>query len=151
MIRKWMFFAPAALVTAGLIWAADFITLQGERTIYTARCENGNWEGDRCTGTLLAGERFRFRALKAHREVFFWNVGVASDPSGKFTQCEIRDGRNWTCKPGADGVKAITLEMRHGKPVPDTSGNTRLSHPISKWTWTLLGYGLYWGKTANTP
>jgi len=151
VIRKWTIVVPVALVVGGMIWAADFITLQGERTVYTAGCDNGKWEVNRCTGTLVAGERFRFRALKAHREVFFWNVGVASDPSGKFTDCEITDGRNWICKPTTDGVKSITLQMLRGKPVPDTSGKTRPSHPVSKWTWTLLGYGITWGDTATPP
>ena len=149
MTRKWIIFVPLVLVAASLVWAADFITLQGERTVYTAKCDQGSWQGDRCTGKLVAGERFRFRALKAHREVFFWNVGVASDPSGKFTDCDIADGRNWTCKPIPDGVKSITLQMLRGKPVPDASGKTRPSHPVSKWTWTLLGYGFYWGDTVS--
>jgi len=151
VISKWTVIAPAVLVVSGLIWAADFITLQGERTVYTANCDNGTWEGNRCTGSLSAGGRFRFRALKAHSEVFFWNVGVASDPTGKFTGCEVTDGRNWTCQPNADGARSITLQMRHGKPVPDTTGKTRASHPVSKLTWTLLRYGAYRGNTATPP
>ena len=133
------------------VWAADIVTLQGERTIYTARCQGGTWVGDRCTGNLAAAERFRFRALRAHGEVFFWNVGVASDPTGKLTQCVVADGRNWSCKPNAVGPKAITLEMQRGRPVRDSNGNTRSVYPVSKLKWTLLGYGISWGDTATPP
>ena len=35
MISKWTVIAPAVLVVSGLIWAADFITLQGERKLDT--------------------------------------------------------------------------------------------------------------------
>lgn len=140
------------LAVAGLsVWAADIVNLQGERTIYTAGCVNGKWEGDQCTGKLVAAERFRFRALKAHNEVFFWNVGVASDPTGKFSQCVIDNGRNWSCKPNVDGPKAITLQLVKGKPVRDTTGNTRPCHPVSKWTWTLLDLGVYWSSVAPPP
>jgi hypothetical protein len=151
VVRKSLLLLPVAAVVGLSIWAADFVTLQGERTVYTAGCENGAWAGDRCTGKLVAAERFRFRALKAHREVFFWNVGVASDPTGKFTQCAIADGRNWVCKPSSDGPKSITLEMLRGKPVLDVTGQTRPSHPVSKWKWTLLDAGVSWGDTASPP
>lgn len=149
--RLWMILLPIAVAAGLWVWAADIVNLQGERTIYTAGCVNGKWEGDQCSGKLVAAERFRFRALKAHSEVFFWNVGVASDPSGKFSQCVIANGRNWVCKPNADGPKSITLELARGKPVRDTTGQTRPCHPVSKWTWTLLDYGLYWGQTAPGP
>lgn len=151
MTRKWLILLPFVAAVAAAVWGADFITLQGERTIYTAGCDNGAWVGNRCTGKLVAAERFRFRALKAHSEVFFWTVGVASDPTGKFTQCVISDGRNWSCKPNADVPKSITLEMLRGRPVRDLTGKTRPSHPVSKWTWTLLRYGIVWGGTATPP
>jgi hypothetical protein len=149
--RSWLITLPILLAAALAIWAADIVNLQGERTVYTAGCDNGKWEGDLCTGKLVAAERFRFRALRVHREVFFWNVGVASDPSGKFTDCEISNGRNWVCKPEVSGPKSITLAMARGKTVPDTTGQTRPSHPVSKFTWTLLSYGLYYGSSANPP
>lgn len=151
MKRKWVLLLPVVAAVGLAVWTADFVTLQGERTVYTVGCDGGTWVGNRCTGKLAAAERFRFRALKAHGEVFFWNVGVASDPTGKFTQCVIADGRNWSCKPNADGPKAITLEMQRGRPVSDTSGKTRVAHTVSKLKWTLLGYGISWGDTATPP
>ena len=151
MKRSRLIILPILLAAGVAIWAADIVNLQGERTVYTAGCEKGAWQGDLCTGKLVAAERFRFRALRVHREVFFWNVGVASDPSGKFTDCEISNGRNWVCKPEAIGPKSITLSMARGKPVRDISGQTRSSHPVSKFTWTLLTYGLYYGSTASPP
>ena len=71
MKRKWYVLLPAVVAVGLAVWAADFVTLQGERTIYTAGCNGGTWVGNRCTGKLAAADRFRFRALKAHGEVFF--------------------------------------------------------------------------------
>ena len=52
-------------------------------------------------GTLGAADRYRCRAVKAHHEVLFWRVGVAEE-SGKLTDCQIQDGRNWICNPDED-------------------------------------------------
>ena len=92
MIRIWIFIVIVVAGLCGVAWANDFVSLQGERTIYTAQCEQGSWNGKHCSGRLAAGPRYRFRALKAHREVIFWTVAVASEPSGKLTDCTIRDG-----------------------------------------------------------
>lgn len=62
-------------------WSTDGMTLQGERTIYTAGCQQGGWQGSECSGQLAASQRYRFRALKAHSEVLFWTTG-AGGPSG---------------------------------------------------------------------
>lgn len=120
-----------------IAWLSDFITFQGERTVYTAECHAGTWQVSQCTGQLVAGPLFRFRALKAHHEVLFWTAG-SSEPSGKFTDCAIQDGRNWSCKSNADFARTITREMVHGSPVPDTSGVARPYHQISKVRWLLL-------------
>ena len=130
--------ASSILVLGLLVWTSDSITLQGERTVYTAECHGGDWQGERCTGNLIAGQRFRFRALKAHREVLFWTVGSSKAPSGKFTDCTIQDGRNWRCKANSDLRQSITLEMSHGQPVPDSSGIAHSFHQIPKWRWLLL-------------
>ncbi len=149
MIRKLLLPLFALALLAFFLWAADIVTLQGERTVYTARCADGTWNANRCTGKLMAGDRFRFRALKAHNEVFFWNVGVASEPSGKLNQCAISDGRNWVCQPNADGPLSVALAMHHGRPVADKTGKTRSVHVVSKWTWTLLNLGLPAGDSAD--
>jgi hypothetical protein len=131
------------LTTLGFIvliatgWISEFITFQGERTIYTADCANGNWLANQCSGMVIAGKRYRFRALKAHREVLFWVAG-SNDPSAKFSDCVILNGRNWSCKPNADLKYTITREMAGGSPVPDTSGVARPFHQITKWEWLYL-------------
>ena len=56
--------AIIALLSA-LLWGSDRITLQGERTIFTVDCAGGVWEGARCTGNLVPGKRYAFRASKA--------------------------------------------------------------------------------------
>ena len=116
-------------------------SLQGERTVYTVDCERGAWQGSRCSGNLIPGARYRFRALKPHGEVLFWTVG-ASAPSGKFTDCAIADGRNWHCKPGADAPSTVTLQMSHGRPVPSPNGPTKPFHAVPKWRWWLLRLGV---------
>jgi len=121
------------------------VTMQGERTIYTVDCVRGAWEGDHCNGTLAAGARYRFRALKPHGEVIFWTVG-SSEPSGKFNDCTIQDGRNWACKVCADTSRSITLEMAHGKPVVTAAAPTRPFRAVSKWRWLLLQRGYTSGR-----
>ncbi|HWK84976.1 MAG TPA: hypothetical protein VNS61_14690 [Caldimonas sp.] len=141
MRRVWAF---VILVLAGLVfaaWASDFVTMQGERTIYTVECSDGAWKDDRCSGKLVAGNRYRYRALKPHHEVIFWTVG-SKEPSGKFDECTITDGRNWVCKPGRDATRSITLEMAEGAPVPGPPDVTRPFRAVSKWRWILLDRGL---------
>ncbi len=139
----------AALAVLGFItWASDFVTLQGERTIYTVGCADGSWQGNHCTGRLIPAERYRYRALRAHQEVLFWTVGVA-EPSSKFTDCTIQDGRNWTCKPNADASKSITLQMERGAAVHDETGQARSFHAVPKWRWMLAGYGVSTGSDAE--
>jgi hypothetical protein len=150
VIRKLSIIAAVLTVFAALVWATDTVTLQGERTIYTAKCEQGSWQGERCSGKLVAGDRYRYRVLKAHSEVFFWTVGT-SEPSGKFTDCDIQDGRNWRCKPNADVGRSITLEMSKGFALPDPTGAARSFHCISKLTWTLLDAGIPITDTAMSP
>ena len=127
-------------------WANDFIMLQGERTIYTAGCEQGVWQGQRCTGKLVAAERYRFRALKPHSEVFFWVAG-SSEPAGRFTQCDIQSATDWVCKPSADLGRSITAQMSQGRALPDPGGKTRPFHPVSKVHWMVLRYG--WPYSSN--
>jgi hypothetical protein len=144
VIRIWLFFALVLAGLCGVAWATDFITPQGERTVYTAECERGAWQGAHCTGRLAAGARHRFRALKSHKEVIFWTVGAANEPSGKFSQCTIHDGRNWVCPPNADAARAVAREMAMGRPVP-----LRPFHPIAKWQWQLLKAGIWFGSDAE--
>jgi hypothetical protein len=114
--------------------------MQGERTVFTVDCVQGRWEGDRCTGRLAAAPRYRYRALKPHREVIFWTVGT-SEPSGKFDDCAIQDGRNWICKVCPDAKRSITLQMAHGVPIAHAEAGTRPFRAVSKWRWMLLKRG----------
>ena len=140
MVKVWalVFLVLAALGFAA--WASDFVTMQGERTVYTVECANGTWQGDRCSGRVTAGTRYRYRALKPHSEVIFWTVGT-NEPSGKFSECSIQDGRNWICKTCADASRSITLQMAQGHPVPGAPAVTRPFRAVSKWRWLLLQRG----------
>jgi hypothetical protein len=145
-IRSFVLTATAAV--AFVMWASDFVTLQGERTIYTAQCHDGTWIRRSCSGRLAAGPRYRFRALRAHGEVLFCTAGERK-PSGRFTECEIVDGRNWHCAPSADASGSIASEMRHGKAVHDGSGATKPFHAVAKWRWLLLRWGVPAGHSAE--
>jgi hypothetical protein len=147
-MRKWIASVAVVAVVAAMIWSTDAVTLQGERTVFTVDCINGDWQGHRCSGTLRATERYRYRALKAHREVIFWRVGVAEE-SGKLTDCQIQDGRNWICNANGDSSRSIVLEMRHGEPVADMAGRTRPFHAVAKWRWWLLRRGMPAGTEAD--
>jgi hypothetical protein len=141
MVRVWALVIAILAALGFAAWASDFVTLQGERTIYTVDCAGGVWQGDRCSGRVAAGERYRYRALKPHGEVIFWTVG-SKEPSGKFGECTIQDGRNWVCKVCPDAARSITLQMANGYPVVAASPPvTRPFRAVSKWRWLLLERG----------
>ncbi len=141
MVRVWVIVAAVFAALGFAAWASDFVTMQGERTVYTVDCVGGTWQGDRCAGRLSAGVRYRYRALKPHGEVIFWTVGT-KEPSGKFDDCQIQDGRNWVCKICPDAARSITLRMAQGAPVSDNPTVTKPFRSVSKWRWLLLQRGL---------
>lgn len=136
---RWIALSVLAILVF-LIWKTDRVTMQGERTVYTVNCVHGTWAGNRCTGEVSAGPRYRYRALKARREVLFWVLG-SPDPSSKLTDCTIQDGRNWTCPVSKDAPQSLTLEMANGAPVRNTAWPTQVFHAVSKVTWLLLDLG----------
>jgi hypothetical protein len=141
-------FSPILVLLAGWAWLTDFVTIQGESTIYTVACSNGEWRGDTCTGRLAPGNRFRFRALPRRKEVLFWTPGK-NEPSGRFIDCRIEDGRNWTCPPSADAPRTITLSLERGRATHDATGRTQSFRAVSKWRWMLLGSGVPTGRSAD--
>jgi hypothetical protein len=148
MRNVWIALACLFMIAALSAWAHDFISLTGERTVYTADCRQGTWVGNRCTGDIVAGERYKFRALRAHGEVIFWTA-CSAEPSGKFTGCNVESGRNWSCPPSADAARTITQSMAHGQPVPGPQHRTRAFRSVSKLRWLALRQGLTFGSTAN--
>ena len=143
-----LIFAPILLLMAAWAWLTDFVTIQGESTVYTVACSKGEWRGDTCTGELAQGDRYRFRALPRRKEVLFWTLGK-SEPSGRFTGCEIQDGRNWICPPSADAPRTITLSLVHGRAVHDAAGGTQAFHAVQKWRWLVLQWGVSMGRSAD--
>lgn len=139
---------PVLIFFAFFVWTTDKVTLQGERTIYTVNCLNGNWDGHRCSGDITAGPRFRYRALRARGEVLFWVLG-APEPSSKLTDCKIQDGRNWICPASADAPKSLTLALTEGEPVRNPAWPTRPFHSMSKVGWLLLKFGFSFGQTIS--
>lgn len=135
-------FTLCLLVVVWLIfWCSDQITMQGERTIYTANCNGGSWEGLRCTGTMVAGDRYRYRASRARGEVVYWIAG-SPQPSGKYTDCEVRNRGNWSCKATPGGAPSITQQMMHDQATHSEGPETIAFHAVPKWKWWLLRAGL---------
>ena len=132
---------PLVLGFAFFVWTTDKVTLQGERTIYTVECQAGNWNGNQCSGEIVTGPRFRYRALKQRGEVLFWVLG-SQEPSSKLTACAIKDGRNWICPASADSSRSLTLALSRGEPVRNAAWSTRPFHSVSKISWLLLRSGL---------
>lgn len=121
-------------------WASDFVTLQGERIIYTAGCEGGEWRGETCTGRMVAGSRYRYHASKEKGEVTLQIVG-SGGPAGRFSNCTVLDGRNWRCP--RDDVVAPTwaVQMERGAPVFSENSSVRSERRVSKWRWFVLDAG----------
>lgn len=137
MRRVWLVFGATIVLLAIGGWASDVMSLQGERTLYTARCVGGEWVDDNCTGHLAAAERIRFKASKPRAEVLFWYVG-ASAPTGRLAPCRIEDGKNWTCAESADAAKSITLALADGKPAANSELRLHSVRCISKLKWLRL-------------
>jgi hypothetical protein len=131
----------ALLLFAAVIWLSDRITLQGERTIYTVDCAGGAWEGTRCNGRLVSGDRYAFRASPRRHEVIYWKRGSA-DPSGTYSDCTVVDRDNWSCNVRVDQKAAIAYEMKNGRPTGGGPGLTLPFHDVPKWKWWALQLGI---------
>ena len=150
MRGRWLVIVLVAVVVLGLlVWASDKIGLQGERTVYTVQCTGGVWEELKCTGSLTASERYRFRASRRRQEVLFWIVG-SSVPSGKFTDCVVKDRGDWSCRQDAAQPATITHAMSQGQPVRDPTGRSLPFHAVSKWKWWMLKAGIRIFSTADS-
>ena len=138
--RVWIGFAAAAFGLGVMMWSADVISFEDERTIYTADCLGGEWTEGRCTGHLKAADRIRFRASKDRNEVVYWRIGAPQQVE-RMAPCAVQDGRNWSCAP-ADGSKPVPLVLAKGRFQPDPSGKTPPLHVIKKWRWWMLKVGI---------
>jgi hypothetical protein len=145
MRRRPRFLLPGLAVLATLallIWGSDRITLQGERTIYTVECAGGAWEGAHCTGKLVAGPRYVFRASRRRGEVLHWVRG-STEPSGKYSDCTVKDRDNWTCNARVGERPQLTYEIAKGQPTHGVGGLTSPFHDVPKWKW--------WAIRMNVP
>ena len=134
---------PALLLLAFsfYIWSTDRVTLEGERTVYTVKCDQGEWQKAHCSGKLVAGDRFTFRASTKRQEVLYWKYG-SSEPSGKYTDCYVKNRGNWSCNVQTTQRPAIIYEMQSDKPVPGVTGLAVPFHSVPKWKWWAIRYGM---------
>jgi hypothetical protein len=130
-----------------VIWASDRITLQGERTIYTVTCKQGIWDGLACSGRLMAGDRYRFRASRSQNEVVYGIAGLDA-PSGKHSDCQVANRDNWACNVRAGESPSIAREFSRGKPIRG-NGLTLPFYAVAKWKWWTLRTGIPVFRTAD--
>jgi hypothetical protein len=125
----------------GGLWASDRITLQGERTVFTVDCKDGSWQQNVCTGRLVPGNRYTFRASRSRQEVLYWIVG-SSSPSGRYTGCRVENRGNWTCSAMTGQPPTITYAMKDDQPTPGPAGVVPPFHAVPKWKWWAIRYGI---------
>ena len=142
MNAKWITVAIVVIMLGVALWASDKITYEGERTVYTVRCEQGNWEGLQCKGRMVAGDRYRFRASVSKQEVLFWVVG-SSQSSGKFSKCAVKDRGNWSCEEAAGQPATITRAMMNGRPRREEDEEHIPFRAVPKWVWWVLDVGVH--------
>ena len=80
--------------------------------------------------------------------MLFWIAG-SPEPAGKLTGCVVESGMNWSCPATPDAGRCITLQMVHGRPMPDNQRRTRALHSVSKSRWLAMRLGLMFGSAAN--
>ena len=128
------------LILVALVWGSDRITLQGERTIYTVECGQGAWDGTTCTGHLVAGPRYAFRALPRRHEVIYW-IRDSQSPTEKYTDCTVKNRDNWSCNVEVGKSSSVAYEMVDGRPTRGMLGLTVQYHDVSKWKWWVIKCG----------
>jgi hypothetical protein len=142
MNLKWTAIVLIVIALGLALWASDKITYEGERTVYTVRCEEGAWVGLQCKGRMVAGDRYRFRASVSKQEVLYWVVG-SSQPSGKYSRCTVKNRGNWSCEEVAGQPSTITREMMNGRPRREEGGERPPFHAVPKWVWWVLDAGIH--------
>ena len=138
--RRWLGVFAALVFFGLLIWLSDRVTMQGERTIYAVNCQDGSWQGSVCTGRLVIGERYAFRASPRRHEVIYWIRGSEA-PSGIYNDCTVVDRDNWSCNVRVDQRPTIAYQMANGRPTPGVQGITLPFHDVPKWKWWLIRWG----------
>lgn len=148
-VARVLWTVAAVVLVAMLLWGSDRITLQGERTIYTVDCEGGTWQGRECSGRLVPGKRYAFRASKSRHEVLYWIRG-SDAPSGKYSRCKVADRDNWSCDVASgSGSSTIAFEMVKGRPARAGSAIPAAYHSVPKWKWWLMDVGYGGFKAAS--
>ena len=134
-------------VLASFAWATDAIPPRGVRTVYTANCKPGTWEGNRCYGRLIAGPHYRFEVNEQRGEVHF---STNDDPAtkGTYSHCHVIDSANWSCDPTLQATRTIAHQMVGGRMVGDPTVPTLPFHEIEKWRWLLFSIGVPVGHDA---
>jgi hypothetical protein len=143
---KWLI-GVVVIVVGLLVWAGDKITLKGHHTIHTVQCRDGNWEGLRCKGVMIAGDRYRFSASRSRQEVIFWIAG-STEPSGTYTDCVVKDRDNWKCNVSPGQRATVTHALVEGRPANGGPDSLPI-HVVHKWKWWLLRCGIQVFSTAD--
>jgi hypothetical protein len=90
---------------------------------------------------MVAGDRYRFRASVSKQEVLYWVVG-SSQPSGKFSNCKVKDRGNWECEK-ARAARHDHEVMVNGRPKREDGYHSIPFKAVPKWVWWVLDAGLH--------
>jgi hypothetical protein len=144
MFAKWAIVGVIVIALGIALWGSDKITYEGERTIYSVRCEQGNWEGLACKGRMVAGERYRFRASVSKQEVLYWIVG-SSQALRQVQSLRGQGSRQLGVRGqhGAGQPATITRSMSNGRPKREEGYHSIPFRAVPKWVWWVLDSGLH--------
>lgn len=131
-------------------WLNDAVTLEDHWSLYTARWVGGQWQEHRCTGTLLAAERFDYTASTVSQSV---QVRVDGAPlrQAVLRGCQVVDGRNWSC-PLAPEPATFAFAIQKGLPTILATGRFADEQTTkADWLWLRLTGAAMPAQAASPP
>jgi hypothetical protein len=114
----------------------DPVPLQSQVTIYRLDCA-GKRTDRGCIGREETVTPYTYRASTSQQDVIYWKGG--GDLPEKYTDCTVRDARNWYCK--VPGSEPNEYQMKSGEfhRVWDHDGvvMSEFLYAVPKWYWWL--------------
>lgn len=98
----------------GVAFLLGGCTVGDEVTLYPARCSMPSNTVGVCGRGLVPMDRTTFRVSTERQEVIGWRT--AGGPPERFTDCVVRDRRNWSCpRPAGDTGVPISFGIVDGE------------------------------------
>jgi len=131
------FWVGVFIVGVFLLWNAEPLSgFRNEMTVHHVLCDRWDKDSQSCSG-YRSGERFEFRANPDQAEVVRWNIDDEQAEIIRYTDCAIKDYKNWEC-PMVDSLPSV--KVREG--IIISSDYLMVLFPqAAKWQWYLLDFG----------